>query len=200
MVDYLDEDTPINNQKFCVISYVTPGEVRSNNEGGNVMFKIRGSYATQEECNKKIESLQNVDKYFNMFVTEVGKWGCLLTPEQLKETDISVNFRNKELNNFMMDYKNQRKKADIEFEERKNKMTEQARIDGTREGQEKLQAEKENPISVKKRLQDSEEMAKDLQKQLAEVEEIRHQAYIKMGEYTEQEVMAAEKKFKNLVL
>ncbi len=90
MGDYLDEDQIINSQKYAILSYVLPSDDekgKSNMSKATPMFKIRGSYSSIEDCESRIKKLQVYDSTFNMFVVEVGKWGALLTEEQIKGND-----------------------------------------------------------------------------------------------------------------
>jgi hypothetical protein len=195
MTDYLDEDPVINSQKFCVISYVLPQEVKN---GKTVMLKVRGTFSSPEDANNHIKKLQKIDKYFNLYLVEVGKWGALLTPEEIKKLEVDTVYNNETLNEFMKDYKAQKDKSDLEFEQRKIKMAEKVREDGTKEGQKRLAEQKENPLSIKKRLEDSETFISQIKAQLEECEEVRTKAIEKLKDYTEEEIAEAEEKIKAL--
>lgn len=195
MTDYLDEDPIISSQKFCVISYVLPQEVKN---GKTVMLKVRGSFSSVEDANNHIKKLQKIDKYFNLYLVEVGKWGALLSPEEIKKLGVENVYSNETLNEFMKDYKAQKDKSDLEFEKRKISMAEKVREDGTKEGQKRLAEQKENPLSIKKRLEDSETFISQIRAQLEECEEVRAKAIEKLKDYTEEEIKEAEKKIKAL--
>lgn len=117
--DLLTEDTPVFAQNYFVLSYLLPS---SKNKNSNPMFKMRGAYKTVEEAQERIKTLQMSDKYFNLYICEVGKWGLLLPDESPLLENMSVEYMNSEMNNMMREYKNNMDKKDIEFEERKEKM------------------------------------------------------------------------------
>lgn len=118
--DYLTEDGPILGQNFFVLSYLLPDETK----GGRIpMIKVRGTYKTIEDCQRRIDTLKHADTYFNMFICEVGKWGGLFDNEALlSREDIDTTYRNETMNTMMKEYKANKDKGDTEFEERKNKL------------------------------------------------------------------------------
>lgn len=118
--DYLTEDPIISGQNFVIISYILPGET---NEIEYPFFKVRGTYKTIEDCEKRINNLKSADTYFHMYICEVGKFGALYPDNTIDvlNTDIDVKYRESKLNNMVKSYKEQKDKADIRFEEhRKN--------------------------------------------------------------------------------
>ena len=101
--DYLDEDPVISNQKFFILSYILPES--DKNELSHPVVKMRGSYSTIEDCEKRIEKLKNVDKYNNMFICEVGKYGALLPASEFENNeDIDVKYREAMLNTLVQEY------------------------------------------------------------------------------------------------
>jgi hypothetical protein len=70
-IDCLDEDPILDRQRFCLISFISPEGIMNCNIRG---LKIRGSYETRERAEKEAEKLRQNDKYFDIFVGEVGKW------------------------------------------------------------------------------------------------------------------------------
>lgn len=70
-IDNLDEDPVIKRQQFACISFVSPEGVMNTSIRA---VKIRGVYESHEEAIKRCEELKNIDKYFDVFVGEVGKW------------------------------------------------------------------------------------------------------------------------------
>ena len=70
-IDNLDEDPVLTKQKFACISFVSPEGVMNTSIRA---VKIRGVYETHEEAIKRCEELKSIDKYFDVFVGEVGKW------------------------------------------------------------------------------------------------------------------------------
>lgn len=201
MADFLDEDSQVYKQKYAVFSYTVPGAdpKGKRREGGNFpMFKIRGSYETIEECEKRIKDLQKADKYFHMFIVEVGKWGCLMSEEELRNQDVDAKYQNEAMNELVKGYKENKDKNDIEFEKRKEWMKQKAIQDGTPEGQAILAGQKEHYISVKNRLDQSTEHIAQLYQQLKEVQEIYDSAREKIQSYTPEEIEGAEKELGKL--
>lgn len=206
MADYLDEDDVISNQKYAVLSYVLPSTNQSVKAKGKKlegfetpMIKFRGAFSSIEECNRRIKKLQNTDTYFHMFVIEVGKWGGLLTPEEIDKNDnVQTVYKNEQMNEFMKGYREQKDKADEHYHERKRLMREKAEADGSKEGQALLAGEKENPLSIKKRLEDSKQFLEELKKQIEEVNDVHNKATEALKNYTEEEIEQAIKSAKNL--
>jgi len=148
-IDYLLEDDVINSQKYCCISFLSPEGVSESNIRG---VKVRGCYATYEEACKRAEFLQKVDKDFNIYVGEVGKWMPWDDQEKVEDNV----YREQELNNLMKNYKeNQEKMKEIE-EQRKRDMLDKA-IQEAKESKEAKEKENEplNPTHehIKKKLE-----------------------------------------------
>lgn len=190
MADYLDEDPVMTSQKYAILSYALTDK--------RPMIKFRGSFSSIDECKAKIKRLQAIDKYFHMFVIEVGKWGSLLTDEELKKQDVDTEYSNQELNDMMKKYKEQKDKAEDEFEARRRKMVEQAKREGSKEGQEELSKREEHPMSVKQRMEGAEQLLKQLQKDLDEYNKVYTEAKAKWDTYTEEQIKKAEEEVKNL--
>jgi hypothetical protein len=202
MADYLDEDVVISSQKYCIISYVIPPQedVKGKKPAGfnTPMIKVRATASTLEECEARIKRLQQTDKYFHIYVLETGKWSALLTEDQLKQKDLEVVYRDEEIQTFMKGYKEQKDKADMHYQERKEMMKQQATLDGTKEGQQKLAEVKENPLSVKNRMDESLKVINKLQKDLYEFEEMHRDAKNKLETYSQQEMDDALADFEKL--
>ena len=191
--DYLDEDPVINSQKFFILSYILPEN--NKNELGYPVIKIRGSYSTQEECEKRIERLKNIDKYNNMYICEVGKYGSLLPISELENNDeIDIQYREALLNTMVKEYRENKDKTDIEFEKRKEFLKKRAEYEGSIKGQEELKSQKENPVSVKSRISNMKAHYEDLDKRIKEVSEIIQLSEEQLSKnYTEEEIISAEK-------
>lgn len=94
-IDCLDEDEHIDNQSFVLLSFVSPEGIMNCKVRG---IKIRGIYASESEAHAACEKLKKKDKYFDIFVGEVGKWlPWDPSTKQVKE----VKFRNKKLDKIM---------------------------------------------------------------------------------------------------
>lgn len=150
-VDELDEDPPIPNQKFALVSYLLPDP--ESNEIQVPMVKLRGVFADADLCERKAKKLQEIDRHFDIIHTEVGKWFGLFPREELmNQDDIQIKYREDVLNQMMGDYKANREQANLNFEQRKKAMIEKARKEGSKEGQEELAGKREEPIALLTRI------------------------------------------------
>jgi hypothetical protein len=95
MIDNLTEDKVIDGQKFVLMSYVSPEGLMNCNIRG---VKIRGVFNTEDEARKKSEELRKVDKYFDIFIGEVGKW-LPWDPDPMSIQE--AKYGNKKLNTIM---------------------------------------------------------------------------------------------------
>jgi hypothetical protein len=94
-IDCLDEDPEINKQNFVLLSFVSPEGIMNCKIRG---VKVRGVYSTEAEARAACDKLKQIDKYFDIFVGEMGKWlPWDPTPEQVKE----VKYRHKKLDKIM---------------------------------------------------------------------------------------------------
>jgi hypothetical protein len=119
-IDQLSEDTPIPNQGWCCISFISPETLKNCNFRG---IKVRGVYATKDEAEKRAAFLQQIDPDFNIYVGEVGKWlGWDPDPNSIDDQ----KYREKKLQDIMTNYKKNREKAKILEEERKRDMLEES--------------------------------------------------------------------------
>lgn len=89
-VDCLDEDEPISNQKYYSYSVYRHENVE--------IHKIRGVYATEKQCTDHVNKLRKKDKYFDIFMGEVGKWNAMFPTED--DAD-SSKYQNKKLDKLM---------------------------------------------------------------------------------------------------
>jgi hypothetical protein len=130
--DFLEEDPEIGSQKYFVLSYVLPTDQTSN-----PIIKVRGAYATTQECEKRIKRLQVIDHTFNMFIAQVGVWGRLLRPEQLTDLkEIDVDYNHSTMNGIAKGYAENLETAKEDFNKRKEIMKRRAIEEGTKEFQE----------------------------------------------------------------
>jgi hypothetical protein len=128
--DSLTEDPVISNQKYFILSYMLPPK-ESNN--GFPMIKVRGSFKNIDDCKSRIEELQELDgNLFNIYVAEVGKWGGLYPASKvISDVDVEAVYNQEDengsiMNNMMKHYKDNSKKTEKVFQERKRKL-----MDGT---------------------------------------------------------------------
>lgn len=133
-VDYLTEDTPIPGQLWVCVSFLSPEGIKNCTVRG---LKIRGVYGTKQEAEKRAEELNKVDPDFHVFVGEVGKW----LPWDPEPDSVQDNiYQEKELNDLMKAYKENRDKAKQMQKERKEDLIRKAAI----EEQAKLKNEDNN--------------------------------------------------------
>lgn len=194
--DYLTEDPEIYNQKYFVLSYLLPNKT---NELEHPIIKVRGSYKSYEECEKRVNKLKSMDSYFNMYICEVGKYGSLMTDDEIKKTDdIDIQYRESVLNNMVKEYTENKDKADSEFEKRKQLMLKKAKLEGSKEGQELLKSQKENPMTVKTRIETVSKHKKQLEEQMNEINEILRLSEEQLKDYSPEEIEMEEQKMKEV--
>jgi hypothetical protein len=121
-IDYLTEDEPIYGQKWVCLSFLSPEGIRNCKVRG---IKVRGVYDTKEEADARAKQLQDIDPDFHIFVGEVGKW-LSQDPDPNSITD--QQYREKELNKLMKDYKSNLSKAKQMEAERKNELLQDALV------------------------------------------------------------------------
>jgi len=174
-VDYLDEDPVINEQKYCVVSVLTPKNFKELDEKSTMYtFKVRGAYATVEEAQKRIQLLNKLDPNVNIYLAEVGKW-CPFEDDPEKAKD-SV-YKDEELNRLMKGYKENQEKAKELFEIRKADMVAKALAD-TKEKKEKLKKEDEEErakLKIEESLADKEQEVKDKEEKVVEGKKVIEQ-------------------------
>lgn len=194
--DYLTEDPEIHNQKYFVLSYLLPNKT---NELEHPIIKVRGSYKSYEECEKRVNKLKSMDSYFNMYICEVGKYGSLMSDDEIKKTDdIDIQYRESVLNNMVKEYNENKDKADSEFEKRKQLMLKKAKLEGSKEGQELLKSQKENPMTVKTRIETVSKHKKQLEEQMNEINEILRLSEEQLKEYSPEEIEMEGQKMKEV--
>lgn len=151
--DILAEDPIISSQQYGIFSYILPDPTK--NELHRPMIKFRGSYRTREECKHNAERLSKLDehKYVNIYEIALGKWGSLLTQEELENENIDIEYSNELMQEMMQGYRDQKDKVDTEYSQRKDHRLEQLKFDSSKEGQKYLNSMEENIVSVKDRLE-----------------------------------------------
>ena len=108
--DYLSVDPEINNQKYAVISIVTPEILKGCTKR---LIKFRGAFFTSEQANDKCNEYSKKYQSHAEGVVEVGKW--------VPWSDIKDDKRDllKELNKLMAIYLNEREISKDRHEKRK---------------------------------------------------------------------------------
>ena len=130
-------------------------------------FKVRGSYETVEEAQKRIQLLNALDKNVNIYLAEVGKW-CPFDDDPEKAKD--AVYKDEELNRLMKGYKENQEKGKQLFEQRKAELVSKA-LQDTKEKKDKNKLDDEKIKALKELSQkiDSENRPK-IEDTLAEKE------------------------------
>jgi hypothetical protein len=116
METLLSEDPVIPNQKFVLLSFISPEQLKVKNSSLRT-FKVRGVFNTYEEAQKYVKNLQDFDNNkFDIFIGEIGKW--LPWDDATKTDDEKYNDSQKELSKLMKAYNNSLAKDKSQFEER----------------------------------------------------------------------------------
>ncbi len=190
-IDELDEDPVISTQKYLVLSYAF--SEKEDRTGEKLpMIKVRGSYSSLEECDKRIKKLDQYSrdpKCIPLLKTEVGKWVGLYPYEDLyKNENIDIEYKEKFMNEAMKGLRESHERANDKFMDRVKKDVEEIKTNSTKEGQEKLNAQKEHPVSVINRYQTYEHQVKVLRAKLEESEKNMKDAEEKLKTYTKEEI------------
>jgi len=94
-IDQLDEDDPIPGQQYVLMSFISPERIMNCDIRG---VKIRGVYSSREKAEKALEILKKKDKYFDIWMGDVGKW----LPWNPNTSQVEeVKYRNKKLDKIM---------------------------------------------------------------------------------------------------
>ena len=70
-VDNLLDDPAIQGQRFVLISFISPEGIMNCKIRG---VKIRGVYETEIAAREAADKLRKTDKYFDVFIGDMGKW------------------------------------------------------------------------------------------------------------------------------
>jgi hypothetical protein len=174
-VDYLDEDPVISEQKYCVVSVLTPKNFKDVDEKSTMYtFKVRGSYSSVEEAQKRIQLLNQLDPNVNIYLAEVGKW-CPFEDDPEKAKD--AVYKDEELNRLMKGYKENQEKAKELFEVRKADMVAKALAD-TKDKKEKLKKDDEEAkakVQIDESIADKEKEVKEKEEKITEGKKVIEQ-------------------------
>jgi len=109
-------------------------------------LKVRGTYSTRDEAEKRAKTLQTIDSDFHVFVGQVGYW---LPWDPCADKVQEEHYINDQLNEMMEKYKENNINRDIFYEEEKREKVKAAKEEVLRkkreEAEKKKQAELENP-------------------------------------------------------
>ena len=112
--DYLTEDSPIDGQNWVCISFLSTIDPKQSDVKG---VKIRGTYRTSEDAERRAKQLQEEDPNFHVFVGEVGKWLPVDPDVNLIEKNI---YYEEQLNEIMQGYTQNLENSKKIENERKN--------------------------------------------------------------------------------
>lgn len=122
VIDQLTEDPDIKNQKFVLLSFLSPERIEDVKSKVRAL-KVRGVFSTREEAEKHSKYLRDtVDPHFDIYVGELGKW----LPWDDGEKTEDEEYAEKELNDLMKAYREQREFSKKEMLKRR----EQAKAGG----------------------------------------------------------------------
>jgi len=128
-------------------------------------FKVRGSYESVDEAQKRIQYLNSIDSNVNIYLVEVGKW-CPFEDDPDKAKD--AVYKDEELNRLMKGYKENQEKGKQMFEQRKADMVSKA-LQDTKDKKEKNKSE--STIRETSSLPKMEDSLNEKEQQLKEKEE-----------------------------
>ena len=105
-------------------------------------LKVRGTYSTREEAEKRAKSLQSIDSEFHVFVGQVGYW---LPWDPCADKVQDEHYINDQLNEMMEKYKDNNVSRDIFYEEEKRDKIKAAKEETMRKKKEELEKQSLDP-------------------------------------------------------
>ena len=130
-------------------------------------LKVRGTYNTRDEAEKRAKKLQTVDSDFHVFVGQVGYW---LPWDPCADQIEDESFVNSQLNDMMEKYKENNINKDMFYEEQKREKVKAAREEVIRKKKEEAAAKKLKNLSEEP-IAEGEEQVEQLDDVKAEPEE-----------------------------
>lgn len=130
-------------------------------------LKVRGTYNTRDEAEKRAKKLQTVDSDFHVFVGQVGYW---LPWDPCADQIEDESFVNSQLNDMMEKYKENNINKDMFYEEQKREKVKAAREEVIRKKKEEAAAKKLEILSEEP-IAEGEEQVEQLEDVKAEPEE-----------------------------
>jgi hypothetical protein len=183
-IDYLFEDPEISSQRYGLISIVGPNMPQKCDVWG---LKIRGVADSIERAKSMTQKLMNIDKDYDIYTVEIGKFFPLVVNPLEIDT---VEYQNEQLNQLIKGYLESKELANQQWAERKNEMMKQAILDG------KNQEERgEHPVAVLQRIEAYRQTMVELEGQLQNAKENLKNAEMKFSGYTQEEQQSAKKQF-----
>ena len=115
-------------------------------------LKVRGTYNTKEEAEKRAKKLQGIDSEFHVFVGQVGYW---LPWDPCADKVEDESFINSQLNDMMEKYKENTINKDIFYEEQKREKVKSAREEAIRKKKEEAEQKALDEGKEKEGLEDN---------------------------------------------
>jgi hypothetical protein len=139
--------------------------------------KVRGTYSTREEAERRAKKLQGFDSTFHVFVGQVGYW---LPWDPCADGVENEEFIENGLNDMMKKYKENSINKDIMYEQDKREKVKRAReeaIEAEKNKQEKATVSEDNKLNkvvedVEQVVEDVEQVVEDGKKLVNDVEEV----------------------------
>ena len=157
-IDYLNEDQPINGQKYALISIIGPHMPQKCDVWA---IKIKGTAHSEEAADQLGKRLQQIDPDVDIHRVPVGIFFPLAIDPTVAD---NVVYQNEQLNEIVKKNKENRMDAKDHFEERKRTMMEDAIREGRQQGN-----TQEHPIAVLNDINKSETKIQELERELNNV-------------------------------
>lgn len=186
-VDMLNEDIPINGQAVALISIIGPHMRQKCDVWG---IKIKGTASSEEEADKMGKRLQALDPNIDIFRVPVGKFFPLSIDPASADNTI---YQDEQLNELIKQNKLNRMQAKDHFEQRKQKMME----DAIREEQ-NSSSSGEHPVALLDRVNTTESRIKELQKELESLQKTLDVSQLKFNELSVDEKEKATDEFNKI--
>lgn len=170
------------NQSVKVVSDIVNSYLKEEMPKRGV--KNRGNFPTLEEVQQYAQKLRSSDRYFHVFLGEVGKW-CPASPDPENQQD--ENYQENQLNELVKGIKINKEKSDRMYKDRKAEMVRKAMIEGTKQGQQMLMEQSEPVVAVEERVRASQETIGQLEEKLKEAQRAKELAEKKLEYMKEQE-------------
>ena len=129
-------------------------------------LKVRGTYNTRDEAEKRAKKLQGIDSDFHVFVGQVGYW---LPWDPNADQIEDEAFINSQLNDMMEKYKENNINKDIFYEEQKREKVKAAKEEAMKKKKEKM--EEERAAQKAKELEDVKEGDEEPEEEVEVIEE-----------------------------
>jgi len=151
----------VPGQNYACVSYVSP---EGKQKGKQLVQKIRGCFATVDECRSHIQRLIKLDPDFDIYICDMYDW-CLIPPDP--ETCQDQNYQDEVLHSIISGYKKNQIYAKEHFEERKRELLEQAADELKKAALKKLELEQAEAKSLE--TGESQDQSQQLGEELKQV-------------------------------